>query len=903
MSTAPYPRHHDVDAVIRDGSTIHIRPLVPSDEDALSAFLAGLSEHSRVLRFFHAVKDLGWAVKRFMDVDYQGRHGLLALRGDPERIVGHSFYAQVGPGRAEVALEVADSEQGRGVGTALLGQLTQAAVENDIAVLEADVLPENAAMLTVFRESGYPVRARAEYGVIRVEFETSTGPALGRFDEREHQSAVAAVSRFLRPRSIAVIGASRRRGTIGGEVFHNLLDSGFPGPVYPVSPHPYVQSVPAYQGLEDVPGEVDLAVIVVPAEGVVQAATAAAAKGVGALVVISSGFAEVGESGRARQAALLEVCRRSGMRLVGPNCMGLLTTEPASRFNATFAPAFPPAGRVAFMSQSGALGLAVIDRARSLGIGISSFVSVGNKADISGNDLLEYWEDDPATDLVLLYLESFGNPRRFSRIARRMSRRKPILAVKSGSSAAGARATASHTGALLAATDATVDALFEQAGVLRCQTLGEMFDVATLLAAQAPPEGPRVGIITNAGGLGILCADACAGLGLEVPELTEDTRRALRAFLPAEASVGNPVDMIASATAEHYEAATRVLADSGDVDAVIVIFIPPLVTRAEDVADAIRRAAPALAGRKPLLCVFTSSTGLPTSLSTPEVAIPTYTFPEEAARALGRAWQWGARRQRPGEEPVQAVGRHDEAHAIVATALGSRPEGGWLTAGEVSSLLNCYDIESVAAEVAGTPRQAAAAARRLGGPVAIKAVASGLVHKSDVGGVLLNIEPRHVARASREMASRIEERGLGPVTFLVQRMAPAGTEMIAGVVQDPVFGPVVACGAGGTAVELVRDIGFRIAPLTADDVDSMLVSLRTYPLLTGYRGAPPADVTGLKRLLLNLGSMAAELQSVVEVDLNPVIVTSEAVTVVDARVKVASVAPRPPEGSRPRPRP
>ncbi len=489
----------DVDVVLRDGSTVRVRAVLPGDRGELERFLHGLSQESRVLRFFSPIKDLSWAAQRFVDVDYHDRHSLVALRGDAGEIVGHGYYALEKQGTAEVALTVADSVQGMGLGTILLGHLASAASAAGITTFTAEVMPDNHRMLTVFRESGFPISVRSSFGVMQVTFPTQlTEEARERFERREQISAVAALKRFFQPRSIAVVGASRRRGTIGGEVFHNLLESGFPGPVYPVSPHPVVQSVSAFPDVRQVPGPVDLAVIVVPAAAVVDAARACAKKGVGALVVISSGFAEAGPEGRVRQAELLDVCRRSGMRLIGPNCMGILSTAPECSLDATFAPTAPPAGRIGFMSQSGALGLAVIDHARRVGLGLSSFVSVGNKADISGNDHLEHWEADAQTDLVLLYLESFGNPRRFSRVARRVGRTKPILAVKSGRTAAGARATSSHTGALLAASDATVDALFAQSGVIRADTLGELFDVASLLASQGAPAGRRVGIITNA---------------------------------------------------------------------------------------------------------------------------------------------------------------------------------------------------------------------------------------------------------------------------------------------------------------------------------------------------------------------------------------------------------------------
>ena len=890
--------------MLRDGSTVHVRPVAAADREALQRFLEALSPEARLFRFFSPVSELGWAAERFVDVDYRLRHGLVALHGSPERIVGHAFYAAITPEQAEVALELADEFQGRGLGTALLGYLAAAAAGAGITAFEAEVMPENHRMLGVFRDSGYLIKTSAMLGSLKVEFPTEqTEAARERFAQREHLAAAAAMTHFFEPASIAVIGASSRPRSIGGEVFRNLIASGFPGPVYPVSPHPVVQSVAAYPGVEALPGPVDLAVIVVPAAGVVDAAEACARHGVRALVVISSGFAETGPDGRQRQAHLLRVCRESGMRLVGPNCMGILNTNPEHRFNATFAPAFPPAGRIGFMSQSGALGLAVIDRALARGLGLSTFASVGNKADVSGNDLLEYWEDDQQTELVLLYLESFGNPRRFARIARRISRRKPILAVKSGRSPAGARATSSHTGALLADSDVAVDALFRQSGVIRSETLGELFDVAALLAAQPPPSGQRVGIVTNAGGLGILCADACSAAGLEVPELPVETRRQLAEFLPGEASIGNPVDMIASAAAEDYERALAAVAASPVIDALIVIFIPPLVTRPEEVAAAIRRAALAMGGGKPLLAVFTSAAGAPADLSQGPLRIPTYAFPEEAARALARAAGWARWRQQPQAPAWQlADAARDEAHALVAAALGRQPEGGWLTPEETSRLLACYGVPLVETVVVPDARAAAAAATRIGGPVALKAFGPGLVHKTEAGAVVLDLAGRApVRRAADAMVSRLAAAGTPAEGLVVQRMAPAGVEMIVGAVQDPVFGPVVACGAGGTAVELLKDVRFRLAPLAIEDADSMISELASRPLLEGYRGRPKAAVGALREIILRVGVLADECPALAELDLNPVLVSAEGALAADARARVAPPPVHLPEGTKPRP--
>ena len=572
-SRAVYPAHREADVVLRDGSTVHVRPVRPRDDrEALKKFLERLSPDSRSLRFFSLGVNLDGAAQWAADVDYHRRFGLVALGGRRQAIVGHASFNRDDPDddRAEVAFEVADAYQGNGLGTILLAHLAEAAEEQGVSVFEAEVLPHNHRMVEVFRESGFAVRTRSSPDVLRVEFPTEmSDDALERFDERERTAATAAVRRFLRPHSVAVLGASRERGTVGGEIFHNLISTTFNGPVYPVNPRaPVVQSVPAFGSVRDILADVELAVLSVPAALVPEVARQCASKGVGALLVISAGFAETGDEGRKRQEELLAICRDAGMRLVGPNCLGVLNASPDVRLNAMFGPLFPPHGNVGFLSQSGALGLAVIDYANELGLGLSSFVSVGNKADISGNDLIQYWESDDDTDVVLLYLESFGNPRKFARIARRVGRSKPIVAVKSGRSSAGARATSSHTGALISASDVTVDSLFRQAGVIRTDTLAELFDVARLLANQPVPSGRRVAIVTNAGGPGILCADTCESRGLDVPELPEAARAELASFLPPEASLANPLDMIATAPAEHYRHALEVLARHDCADAI-----------------------------------------------------------------------------------------------------------------------------------------------------------------------------------------------------------------------------------------------------------------------------------------------------------------------------------------------
>jgi acetyl coenzyme A synthetase (ADP forming)-like protein len=889
----------EADVVLRDGSVAQVRPVRADDESRLLAFLCRLGSRSRWLRFFSAASDrfLAEAAHARATADPAREFGLVAIAGGAEAIVAHAHYVLVHPARAEIALAVADAYQGRGLGTLLLGHLAEVAAANGIHVFEGSVLPENHAMLEVLRESGFAVEVQRVPGEIHVTLATSlSDQARRRFEEREQVAAVNALGRFLSPCAVAVVGASRRRDTVGGRILENLLAGRFSGPVYPVNPRAAeIQGVKAYPTVAAIPDAVDLAIIAVRAEEVVTVAEQCALRGVPALLVISSGFAETDAAGRARQQELVRVCRAAGMRLIGPNCLGIVNTDPAVRLNATFAPVPPSAGTVGFLSQSGALGLAIMDYAASLGVGLSSFVSVGNKADISANDLLQYWAADPRTSVILLYLESFGNPRKFGRIARRVGRLKPIVAVKSGRSAAGSRAAASHTGALVA-SDVTVEALFHQAGVIRTDTLEQMLDVAMLLAHQPIPRDRRVAVVTNAGGPAILCADALEAEGLELPRLKEATRARLRAFLPAAASVANPVDMIATATAEHYGDAVRIVGADDGVDALVVIFIPPLATQPEDVARAILAAARDLKREKPILAVFMSARGVPDVLRTSDLQIPSYAFPEDAALALARVARYGRWLARPVETPPRVEARRDEATAIVASALGRG--GGWLEPGDVARLLDCYGLPVIEQHIVADPEQAARSAAAMTGAVALKAIAPGVLHKTEAGAVRLGLRGvEEVRRAAEEMTTTLAAHGEPPTGFVVQPMAPRGVELIIGVVHDPSFGPVIACGAGGVLVDLLRDVAVRLAPLGESDAAEMVRDLRTYPLLTGFRGEPPRDVRALEEAVIRVSALAEDLPEVAELDCNPIVVAEHGAVIVDARIRVEAAVPPPPVGS------
>ena len=898
-SRGRYPAHLETDVVLRDGGTVHIRPARPDDRERVEDYLIGLSDESRRLRFWGVSVDISDVAARSVDVDHVDHLTLLASAGGAEgTVVGGAQYVREGAAhRAEVSVSIADALQGYGLGSILITHIAQAAQANGIDTFSAKVLPENHRMIDVFRRTGFAVRIRAVPGEVEVEFPTEiTERAAQRYEQREDEAAAAAVQLLLEPSSVAVIGASRDAASIGGRLLHNLLAGPFQGVVHPVNPSaPAVQGVPASPTVLDVAGEVDLAFIAVPAARVLEVARQCGEKGVRGLIVISSGFGETGPEGLALQHELLDICRASGMRLIGPNCMGVVNTDPALLLNGTFATVYPPTGRVGFLSQSGALGLAVMGQAAALGLGLSTFVSVGNKADISGNDLLCYWEQDARTDVLLLYLESFGNPRRFGRLARRIGRTKPIVAVKSGRSVAGRRAASSHTGALLAASDTTVDALFRQHGVIRTDTLEEMFDVATLLANQPVPTGNRVAIVTNAGGLGILCADTCEACDLSVPELAPETVTTLRSFLPHEASVSNPVDMIASASPADYGRAMATVAADPGIDAMFAIYIPPLEANAPAVASAMVEAIAQIDERIPVLTCFMSSRGLPDALRAPGVRIPSFAYPEQAAIALARATQLGVwRATTEGTVPSFDV-REDEAAAVIAAAL-TRGEG-WLAPDEVRIVLDCYGVPTARHARAESPDDAARVAEELGGPVALKAI--GPVHKTEVGAVDLGVDPADVARVAVEMRDRVLEAGEPVEGFLVQQMAAPGVEMLVGAVTDPLFGPVIAVGTGGLTVELTRDIAVRVAPLTDLDADEMVRSLATFPLLDGFRGAPKADVGALIEVVLRIGAIASDHDAITEMDANPVIVHTDGAVVVDARISVRTPDPATPFARRP----
>ena len=876
--------------MLRDGSVVRLRPIERDDGARLLEFGQSLSVESLEFRFLHLPRIDSALIDGLVSVDYDHRFALVGeLHG---RIVGVGRYCrdEHHPEVAETAFIVDDKLQGKGLGTALLDRLAEVARDHGIRALEGDVLARNQRMLNMVATSGFEVIHRAEGGLLRVRLNLEPTPEYEqRLQDRQAQSAAASVRIFIEPRSVAIVGASRDPEKIGSMVLHNLLRIGYVGRIYPINPQAgEIESIPAFARLIDVPDSIDLAVIAVPLAHVDAVVDDCIAKGVRGILLLTAGYSETGAEGRAREHLLLAKVRAAGIRLIGPNCFGVINTDPEVRLDASFSPIQPLHGSVGMMTQSGALGQAILDYARELNLGLSNFVSVGNKADVSGNDLLQYWMQDDRTNVVLLYLESFGNPRKFSRIAREVARHKPIVCVKSGRSRAGARAATSHTGSL-AGSDLAAEALFRQCGVIRTNTLEELFDVATFLAHQPLPGGPRVAILTNAGGPAIMTADACEAAGLELPTLHDRTVTTLRSFLPAAASVANPVDMIASADAEQYGLAMKALLDDPNVDSVIVLFVPLHPGSPERVARAIRDAIPRT-GPKPVLATFLSAQGMP-----PELAgIPSYRFPEGAVTALARALRYARWRARPASEP-RSFDDIDRAKAQSIVESARERGGGWLGAEDLNKLLSAAGIPAARSRVADSLDSARAGAATLGYPVVLKAIGPDILHKTELGGVILNIkDDQSLERAYGDLTRRL---GTQMTSVLVQQNVSKGTEILIGATLDETFGHTIAYGLGGTLVDLIQDVALRLAPLTGNDVSDMVDEVRGTRLLRGWRGAPSADEAKVREILSRLSALLEICPEIEEVDFNPTIVHERGAVVVDARIRVGSLWRR--RGPRP----
>jgi len=719
-------------------------------------------------------------------------------------------------------------------------------------------------------------------------------------------------SRFLdpifSPRSIAVIGASRNRNSLGFKLVHNLVANSFAGTIFPVNPHAEsIHSLKAYPSMGAIPDAVELAVIVVPRDLVLAVLDDCVAKGVRGLVVITAGFAETGEEGAALEVELRDRVRATGIRMVGPNCMGVINTDEGVSMDATFSPTAARRGSIGFVSQSGALGVAILNVASDLGIGLTQFVSMGNKADVSGNDLLEHWENDPATRVIAMYLESFGNPRRFTEIAKRVSRKKPILVVKSGRTTEGARAASSHTGAI-AGTDVTVSAFLDQCGVLRANTIEELFDVAQALDRCPLPAGDRVAIVTNAGGPAIMATDACVSAGLRIAELTAATRDRLRAVLPAEASVQNPVDMIASADEHAYRQALETVIEDDGVDLVLVINVTPLLSDPRDILAEVARVAEDRGRRlgKPVLAVMMATEEFYEEVSRQERLPPVYRFPESAARAMALLSRYAAWRRRPVEATPPTFEVDEDAVREILDRYESEPadeaaepmEGPYLSPDDAFRVLEAYGIPYVGGRLAGDQEEALALARELGFPVVAKAVSSTLVHKSDVGAVRVGLEDEEELReALEEMEASVRAAGHDTEGFLLQEVARGGHEVIFGISTDPRFGPLLMFGLGGKYVEVFQDVRFGVTPVHRQEAEDMVRGIRGVKLLEGVRGEPAADFEVLVEVLLRLAQLAQRHPRIRELDINPFLAAADRrqARALDVRIQVGRLAGSPAE--------
>jgi acyl-CoA synthetase (NDP forming)/GNAT superfamily N-acetyltransferase len=861
---AIYPRHWEADVVASDGGVVHLRPIRPSDADELLSFHSRLSERTRYLRFFGPYPTIPPRdLERFTRVDHHNHVAFVGMLGREIVAVGRYVRLGVEP-TAEVAFVVRDDHQGRGLGSILLEHLAAAAGENGICRFVAEVLMENHQMVRVFRDAGYQVSREFSDGVLHLEFDVAaTERSLAVRDAREQAAEARGVHNVLHPRSVAVIGASTDPAKIGHAVFANLLQANFTGPVFPVNPDARsVRGVRAYRSVTEIPDVVDLAVIAVPAAGMDEVLDSCLAKGVKALVVLSAGFAEAGGDGTQAQHRMVSQARAHGMRVIGPNALGVINTDPAVALNATLAPSLPGAGRIGFFCQSGALGIAILAGMAERGLGLSTFVSAGNRADLSGNDLLQYWQTDPATDVVLLYLETFGNPRKFARLARRLARAKPVVAVKSGRHTAPLPAFGAS---VVPVDEASVQALFERTGVIRVQTLPQLFDTALLLAYQPLPAGPRVAVVGNSSALGVLVTDALLDEGL----------------VPA----GAPVDVGAGASPECFAEAVAGAVHAEDVDALVAVFVPPVATPVGAYAAALRTAA-ASAG-KPVLSTFLAAEGVPAELAVHDSAgrpgagsVPSYSSPERAVAALARVLRYARWRDTPAGEYARPAGiREREARELVEQFDSGDGSTTPLDDRDTVRLLACYGIEVTAFRLVDSADSACESAAELGYPVVLKGIGERGQHPELIGIRLDLGSADAVARAYRELV-----RVSGRTELYVQRMAPQGPSCGLTVVDDPSFGSLLSFGLSGIATELLGDRAHRVIPLSTQDAHELVRAPRAAPLLAGYGGAVPADLSALEDLALRASCLAEDVPELRSLRLEPILASPSAASVTAAHL-------------------
>ena len=871
-------------ALLADGRTITIRPAGPDDYGPVRQLHEAMSPDNLYFRFFSASRSSAeWEARRVCLRDDPGRVALLGVLGD--EVVGVASYeVTADAAAAEVALAVADSMHGRGIATLLLEHLVSLARAQEVKVLVADVLPDNYPVLRVLSDAGLAVRRRLGNGVVELSMPVPPNTALGEAStyldavaHREKQADVASLEPLLNPRSVAVIGAGRRSGSVGRTILLNIRDAGFAGALYAVSRSGGdIDGIRCVSSVAALPEAPDLAVVAVPAARVVEVAQECGNRGARSLAVITAGLTSAQASG------LLEATRETGMRLAGPASFGVAV--PGIGLGATLAAHHPPPGHVGLVVQSGGVGAALVEQFTRLGIGISSFASVGDKLDVSGTDMLLWWEADDATELAVLHLESFGHPRWFARTARRVSASIPVLTVHAGRSAPGQRATASHTAAA-AAPLITRQALFDQAGIIATTSFGELLDAAVLMASQPVLAGTVVAIVSNGVGAGMLTADACAEAGLVVAAMGAQARSRLRQVLPAEASLDGPVDTTAAVTAEAFGETLHIAAAEDGVDAVIALVVQHLSADLVPVLTAARLPVPVAAV---VLDQPEAVRLLPGDGGSPDHGtVPAYAYPEAAARALARSARYGSwRSQPPGTTSELAGLRVADARSIIDSFLARMPGGGWLSADEADALLRCYGIPMVEFRRADDADAAVEVAAGLGGHVVLKADVPGLLHKSTGGAVELDLHGDGEVRAAM---GRLQARFAGRLSgVLVEPMITGGIETIIGVVQEPVFGPVVVFGLGGIATDVLGDHAARLAPLTDADADDLIHSIRAAPALLGHNGQPGADIDALRDTLLRVSRLASDLPQVAELDLNPVIARPDGAIAVDARVRVTS---------------
>ncbi|WP_159838080.1 bifunctional acetate--CoA ligase family protein/GNAT family N-acetyltransferase [Nocardia sp. CY41] len=860
----PPPQHWFADVLASDGGVVRLRPITPEDAERLQDFHSALSDRTRYLRYFGpypriSPKDL----HRTTHVDYHDRVGLVLELGEAIVAVGrYELLERDGPRAAEVAFVVADGHQGRGLGSILLEHLAGAAAENKIETFVAEVLAENTVMVTVFRDAGYQVERSRDGSVLHLEFAIDpTEALLSVRDSRERASEARSVGNLLTPRSVAVIGATPATGRVGGAVLSNLLSGLFQGPVFPVNPNrKSVRGVRAYATVREIPDEVDLAVVAVPPAAIGSVLDDCMAKGVKGLVVLTAGFGETGEEGSAAERELVAAARGHGMRVVGPSALGIANTDPAVAMNATLATVLPGRGRIGFFCQSGPLGAAILGEAAARNLGLSTFVSAGNRADVSGNDLLQYWDSDPDTDVVLLYLESFGNPRKFSRIARRVARTKPIVAVSSG------RSVAQPAGDM---DRSIVRDLFAQAGIVQVDSISELFDCAALLGYQPLPRGSRLMVVGNSTALNWLAVDAAQGEGLEVAE---------------------PVNLGPQATPGAYLDALVAALRSDETDAVIVVFAPPVPLPTAGFADAIRAAAAAVpeAG-KPILTTFVAEQGIPNLLAVrgPGAAaahgsIPSYPDPERAARALARVRRYAEWRTRPVSPVVRPQGIDtDRARQLVADWMAGSG-GRRLTDLETVELLACYGISVVEFREVSNAEEAVAAAEELGYPVAAKATGEHWRRRPDLTGVRLDLwRPEAVRQGYADLAELC-----GDPVLHIQKMATKGVGCILRVQDDPSFGSVIEFGLSGLIIELLGDRAYRALPLTADEATALIDAPRAAPLLSGTPASPRVDKAALSELAQRISALFDDLPEMRELSFDPVLASPTSAEILYARGRI-----------------